>query len=152
MHALRGRPENWELYAFTELSRKLGAILHLQFVNAILTLQFCDAVFNFLKQMQFCIFRKHFLPAICKPQCCKSNCKKTNSSSNSRNNYHKVNCASHFVSPSSSDYMPIAFSDAHCSFTFCFLIFSLESRINCFQYLSILDRRNETSSLVSFPA
>ena len=86
MHALRGCAENWELHAFTELSRKLGAILHLQFVNAVLTLQFRDAVFNFWKQMQFCIFWNNSLPAICKPQCCKSNCKKTNSCSNPRYN------------------------------------------------------------------
>lgn len=104
MH-LRSCQENWELHAL--------AVLHLQFVNAVLTLQFCIlygvfqnfgnksnlqtcnavlhfqiiyAVFNFWKQMQFCIFWKHFLPAICKPQCCKSNCKKTNSSSNPRDN------------------------------------------------------------------
>lgn len=177
---IRSCSENWEQFCTCSLTMQfVNAVLTLQFCDAVSQLQFCilygvfqnfwnksnlqlcdavlhfqivDAVFNFWKQMQFRIFWKHFLPAICKPQCCKSNYKKTNSSSNSRNNYKKVNCTSHSVSPSSSDYMSIAFSDAHFSCTLCFLIFSLDSRINCFQYLSILDRRNETSSFVNFPA
>lgn len=163
---------NKTIYNFAFL--EAFAVLTLQFVNAVLcfwttfpecicnfdisyfncnfAFPDCHCIFCFLEANAVLHFLEAFLPAICQPENYKNNYKKTNSCSNSRNEQHKTQCTPHFVSPSSSNYMPTVFSDTHCSCTFCFLIFSLESCISCFQYLSILDRRKAISSFVNVPA